>query len=216
MSPIEYVSAAEAGRRIGVTEKTVRTWIAEGKLSAHHPVKNRLAIPVSEVESIARERGQYQGGEILGLADLARQVEQLRSTVEQQQEEIERLKERQLPAPALPALWSSADYTPLPSERPTRPARRQGAASESSEPLPPGAILARDFARRHGVNEYTFRDHITKGIRGDILSVSERPKAGRARETERYLTPEQQVSVFDFWRRHDVAFTLPNSDQSEE
>ncbi len=213
MSPIEYVSAAEAGRRIGVTEKTVRTWIAEGKLSAHHPVKNRLAIPVSEVESMARERGQYQGGEILGLADLARQVEQLRSTVEQQQEEIERLKERHVSAPALPALWSSADYTPLPSERSARPARRQ---SITSDPLPPGAILASKFAEDHGVNRATFRDHYTTGKRGDVAIVRSRPKPSRPRETEYYVMPEQTEAIYAYWRRNDVPFTLSSSDQSED
>lgn len=215
MAPIEYVSAAEAGRRIGVTEKTVRTWIEQGKLSAHHPggVKNRLAIPVSEVDAIARERGQYQAGEIPSLAELARQVEQLRATVEQQQEEIERMKERPVSAPALPASLWPEDYTP--SARPTRSPRRQSAASES-EPLPPGAILARYFAERHGVNPYTFRDQYTKGRYGDLCPVSSRPKAGRPRETEYYIMPEQVEAIYAFWRRNDVAFSPPDQQAEQE
>lgn len=218
MAPIEYVSAAEAGRRIGVTEKTVRTWIEQGKLSAHHPggVKNRLAIPVSEVEAIARERGQYQAGEIPSLADLARQVEQLRAQLAQQQAEIERLKEQQAaPAPALSAgLWQE-EYTP--SAQPARPARspRRQSASES-EPLPPGAILARHFAEQHGVNPYTFRDQYTKGRYGDICLISSRPKPGRPGETEYYVMPEQAEAVYDYWRRNDVSFSRPGNDQAEQ
>lgn len=201
---MKYLSATQAGRVIGVNEKTIRLWIAQGKLSAHHASKNRLAIPESEVERLARERSQYDA-ELVSLPALAHQVKQLQATVEELQAEIERLKSTPTPAPALPStsLWQDA-HAPTSAARPTRPARRQ---STHSEPLPPGAILAREFAEAHGVNPYTFRDHITKGIRGDILHVSERPKAGRPKETERYLLPEQQAEAFGFWRRHDVPFT---------
>lgn len=214
MAPIEYVSAAEAGRRIGVTEKTVRAWIEQGKLSAHHPggVKNRLAIPVSEVDAIARERGQYQAGEIPSVAELARQVEQLRATVEQQQEEIERLKDRPASAPA--SLWTE-DYTPERS-RPARSARPRRQSASESEPLPPGAILARHFAEQRGVNPYTFRDQYTKGRYGDVCPISSRPKPGRAGETEYYVMPEQVETIYDFWRRNDVMFSLPDEQAEQE
>lgn len=208
MAPTEYISAAEAGRRIGVTEKTVRTWIEQGKLSAHHPAgaKNRLAIPVSEVEAMARERGLYQGGEILSIADLAHQVEQLRAQVAEHQAEIERLKERPMPAPALPSsLWYD-EHAPAQalSAHPTRTSRRQ--STTNSEPLPSGAILARHFAEQHGVNPHTFRDQYTKGRYGDIAPVSSRPKPGRPGENEYYVMPEQVEAIYAYWRRNDVAF----------
>ena len=86
--------------------------------------------------------------------------------------------------------------------------------------LPSGCILARDFARMHGVAPETFRDHIMKGIgRGlegkDKVEVSERPKPGREKETERYLTPDQQEQARAFWRRHDIAFTRPDETEEE-
>jgi len=83
--------------------------------------------------------------------------------------------------------------------------------------LPEGSILAWDFAKKYGVNPVTFRDHILIGIgRGekDKVQVSERPKPSRPSETERYLTPKQQSAALDFWKRHGVAFTMPNTEKS--
>ena len=80
--------------------------------------------------------------------------------------------------------------------------------------LPKECILAHDFAKMHGVPWGTFRDHMTKGIgRGlppeqkDKVAACERPKAGRANETERYLTQEQQRAALEYWQRHGVKFT---------
>jgi hypothetical protein len=78
--------------------------------------------------------------------------------------------------------------------------------------LPEGCMGIREFARMHGVNPTTFRDHITIGIgRGreqkDKVECCERPKQGRPNEVERYLTPEQQTAALDYWRRHGVRFT---------
>ena len=94
-----------------------------------------------------------------------------------------------------------------------RTARRQSA---TSEPLPPGATLASEFAQEHGVNRATFRDHYTTGKRGDVAIVSSRPKPGRPRETEYYVMPEQAEAIYAYWQRNDVPFTLSSSDQSED
>ena len=221
--PMEYVSAAEAGRRIGVTEKTVRTWIAEGKLSAHHPggVKNKLAIPVNEVEDMARERRQYSGGEILSMADLAHQISELREQLAERdariaaiEEKIEHLEERQIASASLSAqtLWQVADMPS--SARSPRSHQKQSSGRVST--LPPGAILARHFAETYGVHRSTFRDHYTAGKDGEICIVSSRPKPGRETtgEIEYYIMPEQVAGVLDFWRRHYVSFRVP-LDQEE-
>ncbi len=78
--------------------------------------------------------------------------------------------------------------------------------------LPEGCILARDFAKAHGVAPETFRDHIVSGLgRGrkerEKVEASERPKAGRPRETERYLTQEQQEKALNFWQRCNVKYS---------
>jgi hypothetical protein len=42
---------------------------------------------------------------------------------------------------------------------------------------------------------------------------SERDHPSRKGERERYLTPEQQKKTLSFWKRHRVAFTIPESEQ---
>ena len=86
--------------------------------------------------------------------------------------------------------------------------------------LPSGCILAHDFAKIHGVPWGTFRDHMVVGIgKGlppeskDKVACCERPKAGRANETERYLTQEQQRAALDYWQRHGVKFNLYNDEK---
>jgi hypothetical protein len=54
------------------------------------------------------------------------------------------------------------------------------------------------------------------GPEKEKVDYSERPKPGRPKETERYLTPEQQAAAIAFWRRHGVEFTMPErKDESQ-
>jgi hypothetical protein len=45
------------------------------------------------------------------------------------------------------------------------------------------------------------------------VDYSERDKPGRKAERERYLTPAQQTAAIAFWKRHGVAFTVPDAEQ---
>jgi hypothetical protein len=216
MSPLEYVTAAEAARRIGVSEKTVRTWVMDGgphgKLSAHHAAANRLAIPITEVERIARERGQYKEGEIPSIIDLLKQVETIQREQAEQSALIEHLQAK---IDALekgnihPESWPGSIE---PTERPLKTVRPRRQSEPKGEPLPEGAILARHFAEQHSVNPYTFRDHYTKGRYGDICMISSRPKPGREHETEYYVMPEQKQEIYAYWQRNDVPFTIPEQE----
>jgi len=228
---MEYVTAIQAATLIGVTERTIREWIKDGKLSAHHPFEhpNRLALPLSEVEALARKRKQYYV-EIPDMAEVAQklaaleqkigkldELEARHAALEEKYAKLEqRINERAKPWPVSTFLPSESD--PIP-----RAQKRVGERKRDTSPekdLPSGCILARDFARMHGVAPETFRDHIMKGIgRGlegkDKVEVSERPKPGREKETERYLTPDQQEQARAFWRRHDIAFTRPDETEEE-
>jgi transcriptional regulator with XRE-family HTH domain len=112
-----------------------------------------------------------------------------------------------------------AKHTQAVSEGPKREYKRKDTG------LPAGAILATDFARNHGVKRETFRDHMLIGLgQGSVwgeepdpimgvrdhVEFSERPKPGRPKETERYLTPDQQKAALEFWKRHDAAFEQCN------
>ena len=93
--------------------------------------------------------------------------------------------------------------------------------------LPDGALLATEFAARHGIKRETMRDHMNIGlgpglIHGDDIAddcpvvikdwvrFEERNKRVRkdgAVERERFLTAEQQSAALAFWQRHRVQVT---------
>lgn len=194
---MKYLTAIEAARRLGVAERTVRLWIQSGKLSAHHAAKNRLAIPESEVEALVRERGQYQTTDTAALEQKITELEARIMVLEKQQ---------RAETPVRPL--TSVEITLSPSQQESAQNRTVTRNRAHKEELPEGCILARDFALQHGVSPATFRDHITIGIgRGeekDKVAASERPKANRPGETERYLTSDQQQAALDYWTRHGV------------
>lgn len=207
---MRYLTATQAAKIIGVTDRTIRDWIKAGKLSAHHPSPNRLAIPENEVESVARERRQYQVN-VPDPADLAVKVGELEQKYQELAQRYEDLVQRMAASPPAPQAQIETiahPVTPSARVRAAAPARRKKGESD----LPEGCILARDFALKYGVPAPTFRDHITIGLgRGEKEKVeaSARPKPGREKETERYLTPDQQEKALDYWRRHGIQFDDP-------
>jgi hypothetical protein len=119
--------------------------------------------------------------------------------------------------PVLPSVQSAKVVTEKPQKR-TYKGRDTG--------LPHGCILALDFARNHDVKRETFRDHMVNGLGPGLIGTSTntiperdhvahetRPKPGREKETERYLTEQQQHAAIAFWKRHDVTFA--ECDQTE-
>jgi len=77
--------------------------------------------------------------------------------------------------------------------------------------LPEDSVLASAFAEAHSVNRKTFEGHYKTGLgrkEKEKAVVSDRPKPGREKETEYYLTREQQGKVLDFWLNHQVKFAL--------
>lgn len=196
---MRYLTAIEASRRIGVAEKTVRNWVASGKLTAHHPAKNRLAIPENEVEKLARERQLYQSAKAGPEAELSALKTKV-TVLEERLKEIEaRLDDQRAIAPS---------YTPMTDEYIAQPRRAYKRTTEATEGLPEGCILIRKFAELHGVAPATFRDQCVSGK----VEAESRPKPGRPGETERYLTREQQSAAIDYWRRNGVRFSLPASE----
>lgn len=67
-----------------------------------------------------------------------------------------------------------------------------------AENVPLDAILLKDFAELHGVNRRTLLDHVRKY---DLAHIA-LPDPARPRELKRYLTPEQQQAVLDFWTQN--------------
>lgn len=206
-----YLTAVEAARRLGKTERTVRRWIDEGKLHARHIARNRLGILEDDVDALAQELAQYEestpaeSGQALDAA-LAR-IEQLERKVEQ--------LETALAALLSPVAQESFTYTITPHEqlirepgapvRKGRPAVTSSATLAAPGDLPPGSISHKDFAERHGMSARTFRDQIDSG---KVAAIT-RPKPNRPGEFERWLTPDQQRQALTFWRARHANITQP-------
>lgn len=221
---VSYVTATQAARLIGVNERTVRLWVNHGKLSAHQPAPNRLEIPMSEVDRVIAER---QARESLDLIPTPRE---LAGRLAELQEEINAIQPGS--SPDLAGITSKINdldarlqrleqmintptpAAPRPAARPARPAIERSIGADTT--LPPGAMLARDFAILYGVKPRTFLDHIVKGKNGELAPAGHRPKPGRPGETEHYILPEQREQVLDFWRRQHVAFVVPQASEGEE
>lgn len=207
-----FVSASEAARRVGVTDKTIRAWIASGKLAAHHIAKNRLAISENDVERLARERQQYASEPRPDVSELQERLTDLERKYQELSEQYQELAARSRPLFEASSTSYAPSYMPTYTPTETRPKRERSAAYA----LPDGAILARHFASMHDVNPATFKDHYTKGIHHERLIISSRPKPSRTHETEWYITPEDRPRVYEYWRRHGVPFNEPLSESGGE
>lgn len=175
-----YITAIEASRHIGVGERTVRLWISQGKLKAEKIAVNRLAIDEREVDRIAKERSKYRDS----------RQERYDSKLYERIEELEKKV----------ALLSDK-IAMIEGEKESKKVKSVSvSAAVSGDDLPPGCVLARDFAKQHGVTESTFRGHINAGIRGDRVEAEKSAKG-------RYLTPAQQTATLEFWDRHGVKYT---------
>lgn len=184
----KYITAVEAARHLGVSERTVRLWIKSGKLDAHHVAKNRLAILVADVEVLRRKRQRYQDGKqdvsflVARIDDLEKKCADLEQKYLELSSVIDEMrKNKPVGVPV-----------PVSSER---------EVEMISDNLPPGCVWARDFAKQHGVNENSFRRHISSGIGGDMVGAEKCSKG-------RYLTLGQQRAALAFWERHKVKYHM--------
>jgi len=222
---MKYYNASQAARKIGISDKTIRRWIADDKISAVRTPSNLLAIPESEVEKHRRQRAQFVQKEEKDMTSQDKQIEALVAKVSQLEQDMATLKQNNLSAvekaEKQPVLPPEAPATSIVSEKAPK---RDYVRKEKDTGLPDGCILASKFATDHGVARPTFIDHMTKGLgpgligtstdtipQRDQVNYSERPKPNRTTEKEKYLTLQQQHDAFKFWQRHDVAFTICNN-----
>lgn len=189
------ISIAELGRRSGISEITVAK-IRDGKSARRSTVVNLLRT-LSEIYGVKLSLSNVSG--IVINDKLARTASR---TTEKAEKAVEEAKARQ--ARFIAEKAEKRVYN-----------RTQG------KDLPDGCIPATEFARNHGRNDRSFRDDMLIGrgpgtIPGeethptlpvkDHVDYSERPKPGRPHEKEKYLTQDQQLAAFEFWKRHSVSF----------
>lgn len=196
----KYITATEAARRLGVTDKTVRTWVKDGKLDAHHVAKNKLAILAAEVEALRRKRENYQDEtpDISHLVVRIAELERKCSDLDQKYTEL------------VASVAEKVEKQPV-----RRPGRSTAVVSQKDAVMasvsipagiPDGSVLFADFAEKHGVPRATFSHHVKVGIGGDIVASIKRPKPSRPEHTEYWLSPDQQVAALVYWDRHGVRY----------
>jgi excisionase family DNA binding protein len=211
------LTAEQAAKRLNRTERTVRRWIAEGKLTAFHPThgnKEKYLLEESEVEQLAGELAQYEQPAEQGPVaseGIEKRLEYVENRLSEERRWSQGLEQRiealeqligNLPGP-------DGEASPLPLQKHTEPTKRTRTL-KAVEPPVPGAIQYWQFAKVHGVNRVTFRDQITKGMK----RTGERVEAMRV-EHELWLTPDQQIEALTFWQRHNVSFTLPHDQEQK-
>lgn len=211
-----YLTAVAAAERLKRSEKTVRRWITEGKLPAHHVAKNRYAIAEPDVERLANELAQFESHAeqtpdldrlAARMSELEQKIAQLELLLSRPRRDIDSIEQLLVSEPSV--------------SRPRREQRQKAATepqSSSKEPPASGALLAKDFATIYGVNASTFRDHVRKGIgpESEKAPSTSRQKPGRPNEREYWILPEQQQQVLNFWDKYGVRYTVPEQQQESE
>src|SRR5258708_20437399 len=86
-----YLTAIETSKRLGVSERTVRRWIEEGKLVARHLKKNKYGILEADVEALLAERPDM----IDENAQMKARIETLEQRVHQLERAVTRLEGQQ-------------------------------------------------------------------------------------------------------------------------
>lgn len=197
------LSAREAARRLNRDERTIRRWIAAGKLTPRQAASNRLAIDEGEIERLAARLTQADQEKRQAFTDLEARILHLEQEQARILARLALLEDRAGDQVSIARPDISA-----PVSRPRPHARPRSAPLSLATPadIPPGSRQATEFAAAHQVNRVTFRDHMTLGIRGDLVEHIARPKPNKPRETERWLSPEQQQAAIAFWNEHGTSW----------
>lgn len=186
--PEEFITIAEAARRLGKSEKTLRRMVHSGKLTARYPVSNRAEIAISDIEALSR-----QGVQVETEAAIAGRVERLERQVIELQATIERLS-----APGAPVARQRITARTLPD----LDAPRSAPVVSGVQGIPDGAVRVVDFARAHTMNEGTVKTQVYAGHL-DAIAVDNLSRPG---EKIRYFTIEQQRRAVELWQ-HNPRFS---------
>ncbi len=142
--PPAYLSAREAARRLGVSDKTVRTWVRSGRVPGEESVRG-FRIPADAVEALAAERSADLGADTARpsadvadgphiqdqVADLRAHVADLRDQVSTKDRQISELHtllaqaQRALPTPSERLFSGPTDgLSSAPTQTPAKPPQR--------------------------------------------------------------------------------------------
>src|SRR5882757_8597355 len=150
---MRYYTAVQAAKEIGVSDKTVRNWIEEGKLSATRTPSNRLAIPAGEVEKLKKAYARFSGQEesAAEIRVLSARLLDLEHHCVALEQRVTELEQRNLIEKAVyPSLSPTSPYN---SNKPILPPQKRISAPSLGSPddIPSGSLLLADFAECYGI-----------------------------------------------------------------
>jgi uncharacterized coiled-coil protein SlyX len=230
---MRYLNAASAAREIGISEPTIRRWLKSGKLASTKTATGEYAIAEQDLQAIQKRRAKHKltshdratdvrlqshdqtidalNSKVADLEHLSRlqeqQIASLCDRIDSLEQRIAELSQQLAMQSEKPSVQVQNTYD---TTQPAKPQKRNVEPKRAT--LPDGCILASEFASRHSVNRRTFLDHIKIGLTNyleagkDRVQCESRPKPGRQKETEYFLTPEQQAGAISFWKLHYVGY----------
>lgn len=182
---MQEVTAIDAARLTGHSEKTIRRWISSGKLPARQVSKNRYAISTRDLRKYIPEAQP-------DLSTALARIQELESTQDTLIDRIERLE----------ALVTSLSNGHRPDKKASEPKplirqrvlidgdesnQDENQAERSEQVLPEGTIIMAQFARDNGLNRRTVQDWIA-AHKVEATTV----------EGKHYLTPDQQQAMREY------------------
>lgn len=84
----QYVTAADAAKLLGKSDRTIRRWIDQGRIKARHAAHNRYEIALDDLEALVEQQ------ETKEYVNPVEQLRSLSSRVEALTHEVETLKEQ--------------------------------------------------------------------------------------------------------------------------
>jgi hypothetical protein len=193
----KFVNGAMAAQMIGISYKTLKDRFDSGFIVGERTAQGKLKFALDEVER-AKKAWQEERSQYISSADLS-QPEAPRSDLEDRIADLEvevKLLHDRLVKLEQTRLILPQQFPPLRDDLKPWGPNVIDAATSSKDTLPEDCVLASKFAETYGISRSTLRwqmDH-------EKVSYSERPKPGRPKEMERYLTPNQQHGVLAYWR----------------
>lgn len=235
-----YLTATQAASKLHCSEKTVRRWITEGRITAFHPQgrKNRLAIAESDIERLAQELAQFetpaeQGPDTSSLVERLNQLEQEFNDyrllsgpdllaagpgdiahIENRLDALDtRISELEQLVRSLIGTTSHVG-TPLHTTEvaiDTRATKTRPTASTVSTELPLDVPTGSVLAVDFAKAHNVSPATFRDHVRKELTPSLSIPNPARPGQFTWYLTPEQQQRAIDFWTRNRTRYS-PNPD----
>jgi transposase len=201
---MRYLNANQAAKRLGISDKTIRRWLAEGdtgkwKLKALRTSSNQLAIAESDIERIERVLEQERS-----LFVKADHTETLEARIKELEQEVASLKERVAILEQEKLILQGKDRAVSSgiSQRSGAQKRVTKRISKIPHDLPPGTLSAADFAAKIGLEYANLKNFIKRGVSGERLDTTEVPHPSRPGQSQYFLTPDQQKATHALLAKH--------------